>query len=130
MKYAGLVLIGLMLIGGLSYGIYNALNDEPEKKSFVVKNNDSFGDDTSEEVNDYSGYSDSEESASYWYVYYDFSGKDKHTGYTIVEIDSPFFDFLKVRSAIKSYKLTKDDYLGITFFKRVSFESYKAYHHR
>jgi hypothetical protein len=132
----GMLISGILL---LSLGIFHLINVEPEeKKSFVLKHDD-FNDGDSEEVvertvvikniyvDDYSGYADSEESASYWYVHYDYSGKDKHTGYKIVEIDVPYFDLNKVRGAVKDYKLGDDDYLGLTFFKRVSFESYKAY---
>jgi len=132
------LIIGLFVIIMLVMGVFLLSSDEPVKKKVVRHDID---DDPIENVieetvviktvyineEDFGSYSDKETGASYWYIYYDFrSGENKHTGYTMVEIDVPYFDLIKIRGKIKDYKLKDDDYLGITFFHRISFESYKA----
>ena len=63
-----------------------------------------------------------ETKSSYWYVYYNYNNEE--LGYKIVEIDVPYFHLPKIHKAIKGDKNGK--FLGIEFFKRVSFEAYKA----
>lgn len=76
-----------------------------------------------------------ETSASYWYVYYEYEdGTDNYQGYKVVEIDVPYYDVNKVILAIRPDLNNKDFYkedngiwLGVKFFNRVSFETYRNY---
>lgn len=69
------------------------------------------------------------ETVSYWYVSYTARIKkpeSEYVGYKVISIPHPYFD---VKSAIFEItpKYTEEDYVGISFFKRVPFETYKAY---
>ena len=74
-------------------------------------------------------------SASYWYVYYEYKDdKDNYEGYEVVEIDVPYYDVNKVILAIRPdlnnedfYKESNSIWLGVRFFHRVSFETYRNY---
>lgn len=76
-----------------------------------------------------------ETSASYWYVCYEYKDdKDNYEGYKVVEIDVPYYDVNKVILAIRPdlnnedfYKEDNGIWLGVRFFHRVSFETYKNY---
>lgn len=137
--------VGLLFIIGIVLGLIFAAvhltltHNEEEPTKIVNHDDDDFHDDSpvDDVVNtvivknvyvsedDYSIYDvDEEVDASYWYVYYQMN--NDHTGYKMVEIDVPYFDLDKVRKAIKP-NATEEDFVGITYFNRVSFDSWKTY---
>ena len=143
---AGLFLVILMIVGLVSYAIY-LTTSEPEKAVVVGFNRDKDGFDGDEESgdviektvvvrnvyvseDDFSGYADSEETTSYWYV--NFFCKDKTSeepaqwdGYGIFTMPTKHFNVKEAKKQAWA-EATDKDYIQIQFFKRVSFETYKA----
>jgi len=83
---------------------------------------------------DFSRYKvDEIDTVSYWYYTYNVSRKktaevkaSRWEGYDVCELDGPYFDVNKVRK-IAYPEVVEKDFVKISFFKRVSFETYKAY---
>ncbi len=66
---------------------------------------------------------------SYWYVSFSAhikSSDASYNGYRVVVIQHPYFDINDaIHAIVPAY--VEDDYVGITFFKRVPFETYKSF---
>ncbi len=71
------------------------------------------------------------DTVSYWYVYYEADVKSsatpwEFTGYKVIKLKTPYFDVAKSIFDIYPKYETKD-FIGIRFFKRVPYETYKSY---
>jgi hypothetical protein len=78
---------------------------------------------TPEPVAEYKPYT------TYWYVYYNthiISSDNRYTGYTIIPLESPYFDVAIAVKALEP-KATPEDFVGIQFFQQVQVETYKAF---
>ena len=135
----GLVFVAIIILGLLAYAGFKTLDigEEVVEVPVVAHDDDDFNDidniDVKETVvikkvyineEDYSGYTSDEVGVSYWYVYYQMN--NDHHGYKILELDVPYFDLHKAILGIKP-NATEKDFVGISFFNRVSFETWQSY---
>lgn len=69
------------------------------------------------------------DTVSYWYVYYMANIKEsgnEYEGYKIIELPNAYFSISDaIVRIVPSYK--HEDYIGVKFFKRVPYETYKSY---
>lgn len=71
-------------------------------------------------------------SVSYWYVYYNIhikSSDAQYKGYEVVELTTPYFT-IEETITILLPKYKDEDFVGIEFFKRVPYETYKSFKER
>lgn len=77
---------------------------------------------------DYAYYSpEGQGEVSYWYIHYKYDGG---SGFTMMKLNTSYPDIWKMINNIKEWNkktIDSDDYVGLTFFERVPFETYKAY---
>lgn len=126
-KFINLILLFSLLITSCIVGDKEKVeekvpNKEPDNVEEVrtVIRNVYVSEDNFDMYDPYNG-SLTQDTASYWYVYYTFN--HDHSGFKVVKIDVPYFDVLRVQKAIKP-TVADNDYLGIEFFERVTFECY------
>lgn len=66
---------------------------------------------------------------TYWYVSYDVhisSGDTRYTGYTIVVLETTYFDVERsIKQIVPTY--VKEDFVNIQFFQQVPVETYKSF---
>lgn len=69
------------------------------------------------------------DTVSYWYVYFTVhikSGDNSYNGYKVIKIAKPYYDIpLAINAIVPNSK--DEDYIGVEFFKRVPYETYKSY---
>ena len=103
-------------------------NQDEESQSETSQGKDVYVTDNINDEN-VSKVTESSNTVSYWYISYHASLKkddNMFDGYKVVSIDVPYYDVYKIRKAAVPY-VKDEDYVGINFFKRVPFETYKAY---
>lgn len=100
----------------------------PSEEEEITSSKDVF---VTDNINDENSAIISEPSntVSFWYVYYNVHIKTNdvtYNGYSIIRCTHPYFDVEEaVLSILPNY--TKNDFVGIQFFKRVPLESYNAF---
>lgn len=69
------------------------------------------------------------DTVSFWYVYYTAridDGDNRYDGYKVIKINTSYFEITKaIFQIVPNYK--EKDYVGVQFFKRVPYETYKSY---
>lgn len=81
---------------------------------------------TEEDFDEYDPYNGdiTTSQASYWYILYE---SRFVRGYNVIEIDVPYPDIIKMVNKVKNGLKTDIEYVQISFFKRVPFETYRTY---
>lgn len=121
----GLILIFLGIIHFLVYGLYTFNADN-------LKNNTHKLNQFDDDFDDFNNYSSDEisldDKSSYWYIFVEYTGPTtRWRSYKVIEIDVPYYDVNKVLNVAYPEVNNDDEWIGVTFFKRVSFETYKSY---
>jgi len=116
---------------------------ENQKENAVTEAANSFdvddylgSEESTYELPDYTQYSttttddlvyEPENGKTYWYVYIT-KGNDWE-GYTIIQIDAPYFSLVQAHKQIRKQwtSINKGDFIGIEFYKQVSEACYVEY---
>lgn len=139
-KYKYLIATGLVIICFIGLAmVINTLESHENKKqpvaieepieAEIIAGKDVY---LTDNINDESSavITETSTTVSYWYIYYNAhikSSDARYTGYEIVELSTPYFDIHSaIIKVIPTYK-NDEDFVGIEYFKRVPFETYKSY---
>lgn len=118
----GLILMFLGIIHFLVYGLYTFNADNLKNNTHKLNQfDDDFNNYSSDEIS-------LDDKSSYWYIFVEYTGPTtRWRSYKVIEIDVPYYDVNKVLNVAYPEVNNDDEWIGVTFFKRVSFETYKSY---
>ena len=135
------VLVVILWLCGFAWIVTNFNSDEPEKPKteYIEPEYDDTGyEEATTEIiektvikkvyvdEDFSSYDVDSTGVSYWFVFYTLTGGTVR-GQDIVEINGSYFDYKQIKEKIDSQYSKPNKFVGITFFKRMTFEEYKIY---